>query len=1423
MKRLLAVAIALVCVLPVFAQDTRIYTIRDDDGTADEGRAQVGSPHYVCRKTLILDRDPADLQQAWIQYYMKVRPYDVETRKLYTRPVEGVTWEDLVITLNGAEVLREPLIEVGTMGWHELEVDPDLLMRGENYITITLSDRGNYFYLGIDRDNDYGRSALSKDGGETWREGWTSFKAEERDGGEYMVRLKYEAPEPPQVGFIERTGKYYGWLEMEDLFSATEVHASGFKAIEWTRGANQPSGDMVAYNQKGRVSFPLTIPADRDWKLWVRGWMDGFRNGSFTLSVDGQQVYDSSGHEFTSDTDLRFDWLDMGEVHLGEGTHTFEIETFGECGHMFDVFALTTDAGYVPDENNPLPRMTTITSLVKAPGISDLEPGLYMTEDPIPWATPLAGGPIETLWVCGDINEREIVELQQRIDMETAAVSSATNYIGGRGVFGQNLSLEQADALYDRLISQPPLDVIVLVRTRLDQVPDHAMEALLAQVQDGAGLVVVDSRREDADPTELDALLEETEPLDVSTVASPLDHRALDRPTIREYGEGRIVGLRWSLWGTVNRLDPPAHTLRYPYWEYQFGRWVKVLMAAARRDTAQVATVDVPETIAPGEQPTVTLTLEGEAAQVRPVWLAPFAEPQTLEPVPVADGAASLVLPASAEDGLYHIAMTLMSDEGDATGIASAQYRVRRETRIAEVVAECTEDGSTLVATATTEGPGGLDVRAEVVGSHDRLLGSVDAEAGGAQDIRVPLIDSHERLVELRLTVPGEDGPAQRVEKLVPRPQKVVMDDYLPYSGVWGNRECPDYVYDAYARIWEDLGIRMIQPSGIAWHSLDQGYATALPYRLTSVGNGNVDAEGVRTPCLHDPEVMAEAKEEIQRRVEGYRKLSPVLLGLGDEQSIGREEACFSEHTRAAFRDWLREQYASLDELNATWQTDFANWKDVEPSRLKQAKHRPGNLAPFLQFRKFMAHTFVEKTRTMQSWAQEGAGDTHIGGVNPWDEGWTTCTVMSQLFPVLEYGQIYPRSHDRARSWFRDPKLIGTWSGYSRPEGQIEREGWLLPTYGGTMMGWYGVGRQLGYGTLTGTLNLGERAKWISRVNHELNSGVGKLLIETEAAQEPVAILHSWPSRCAYIAALSAEEDTPADALDQRWDECEETFVRLLKKLRVPYRYVDEHQVAKGALEDYQMLVAPRAWALPQATLDAIADYATKHPVIADSGLGRYDEIGRMRDATPIEGMNVTVWDELPAPLSDETIARFRESIEAAGLSAATRFIDGDLRFWVPRRFGDATIVVAFGTGEVTLNELPAGAHLYDAREHAYLGDVTRATAQMEHGPAVIVYAEDEIEGLGVEAQGASLGEAVGYTLSLESGNDTVARVTVIGPDGEERPWYADNVRISDGAASGGFTPALNDPAGTWTIRALDIITGETAEATVEVAVRREE
>ena len=60
------------------------------------------------------------------------------------------------------------------------------------------------------------------------------------------------------------------------------------------------------------------------------------------------------------------------------------------------------------------------------------------------------------------------------------------------------------------------------------------------------------------------------------------------------------------------------------------------------------------------------------------------------------------------------------------------------------------------------------------------------------------------------------------------------------------------------------------------------------------------------------------------------------FVWFGDEQSLtgysGKAiDFCFSPHCLAAFRDFLKNRYGSLDVLNAEWETDFSSWEAVMP------------------------------------------------------------------------------------------------------------------------------------------------------------------------------------------------------------------------------------------------------------------------------------------------------------------------------------------------------------------------------------------------------------------------------------------------------------------------------------------------------------
>jgi len=1418
----------------------KVMVVRDDDGTPDEGRGHVSGPPHVALKTLNLDRAPADIARARIMYCMKHNPYDVATKTLYGAAAEGVKWSNFVVTLNGREVLRDSLIKHATEGWHEIPVDPALLARGENTVTMTLDGHGSYFYLGIDRSAPRGRSASSEDYGKTFRPNWLSFGTKQADPGEYMVRLKLWAPPPPAVGYVERNGRHYGWLELEDLFSTTRPHPQGFRALGHSAGVNQPSGGLVAYAMVGSFEAPLDLPADGQWRLWLRGWMDGFRNGAFSLSWDGKPFYASAGrHEFTSDAKLRFDWLDLGTVRLTQGRHVLGVTTTGSCGHMFDVLVLTTDPAYRPDETRALPRMTCIEPLVAPLGVSDLKPGRYMTENPIPWAKPLAGGPLRTLWVCGNINEREIVELQQRLDMTADVISSDMAYYG-KSVFGSDLDMDQGDLLYDLLVSDKRYDVVVLVRTKLDQIPNHAMAELLRRVEAGMGLIVVKSLREGDAETKLSALVKEVKPLNLSAFRAPFDLKGQAVVAWRAYGKGRILLRAYALWGAVDYLGSITmrdyDDLRFPFWEYQFGHWVKLLQRAGQRDAARFTGVAVPEVVPPGQQADMTVATEGHGGtQVGGVVWAPHQPGWTTwGPAPCAGG-ATVKLPVEVEDGLYHVEANLLNASGEVLDSAATFYRVRQPARVVEMNAAYTDEGGgqavvTLVTTNTGTATQ-LPARLEVRGARERLLAAKDLSlefaAGNAEaKVHVPVMPSWERLLEARLVVGGAGLSArQRVHRLLLRPQDAVFDDYISFTGTHENMEAPTYCWPVYSRLYDDMGMQADYPGRMFPASLYSGKATAVAYGLTHAGNcANAGPNGERVPCLHDPKVWAKEEPSLRQLAKRFAKFSPLTLGICDEVEICRyDEACFSEHTLAAFREQLRQDYGTIENLNGAWQTQFADWNAVAPWTAAQARRRPQNIAPWLEFRVFMARTILDAMVRMQRWVKEGAPAAHTGGANPIDESYTSCTILSQLYPALDYAQVYARFHDRARSWFRDRRLVGMWSGYAYDRATIERHAWMLPAYGGTLMGWFGASRKYNYRTLSNTLDIGDRGRWIGDCNRELQSGIGKLLIAAEVERESVAILSAWRSKFAYTVLRASTSPTVSTTTgwEREFDELLHGYRALLRKLRVPYRFIDEDQVARGELDRYRMLIAPQVSVLSAGAAENLAAFARQHPVIADRALGTYDEHGRRR-ATPLlnvaapGALKLSDFGERPLRVTDENLARLRQVVETAGV-APTREVDGEsIDFIVRKRLGDLSLLVVFGRGVLAVTP-PAGTTAYDARAHRLLGSAPTTLTQ-ERSPAVLAFVPQQVTGVTLTATPTvRRGRKATLDAQVQPGIATVVRLTVTGPDGKPRPWYDASVAIEDGQGRAAFRPALNDPAGEWHFTATDVISGATAAAKILV------
>lgn len=92
-------------------------------------------------------------------------------------------------------------------------------------------------------------------------------------------------------------------------------------------------------------------------------------------------------------------------------------------------------------------------------------------------------------------------------------------------------------------------------------------------------------------------------------------------------------------------------------------------------------------------------------------------------------------------------------------------------------------------------------------------------------------------------------------------------------------------------------------------------------------------------PCWHHPDARAAATrfiEAVGRQIGRYDNIA--VWNVWQELALtpyrpGHKYLCYCAHSLAAYRDWLRAKYTSLDELNARWRTGFGEWDEVEPPR----------------------------------------------------------------------------------------------------------------------------------------------------------------------------------------------------------------------------------------------------------------------------------------------------------------------------------------------------------------------------------------------------------------------------------------------------------------------------------------------------------
>jgi hypothetical protein len=392
----------------------------------------------------------------------------------------------------------------------------------------------------------------------------------------------------------------------------------------------------------------------------------------------------------------------------------------------------------------------------------------------------------------------------------------------------------------------------------------------------------------------------------------------------------------------------------------------------------------------------------------------------------------------------------------------------------------------------------------------------------------------------------------------------------------------------------------------------------------------------IRKPCLNDPAYLASAKQDIQSKIREYAAKKPLLYDLGDECSItsfaSPMDYDFSECALAAFRQWLREQYGSLDALNTEWGTSFADWEAVQPMTTYEIKDREKtgseNYAPWADHRTFMDISFAESWRKFRDWVREVDPVTPVGIEGAQMPAAFGGYDLWRLSQVLDWIEPYDIGESRAifRSFMPSAPIYATL--FEHDANLASRRLWHLLLNGDRGVIIWASSEWFDYET--SELKPKPWVAGMADLFAELRGPAGQAIMHAERDRAPIAIHYSQPSiQAGWMIDSREDGDTwprrfsSYEAVHSRITRVRSAWCRLLEDLGYQYDLVSTQQILDGtvAKRGYKALVLPESLAIGDKEAASIDGFARGGgTVIADFLPGLFDEHARRRDTGALDG-----------------------------------------------------------------------------------------------------------------------------------------------------------------------------------------------------------
>jgi protein-S-isoprenylcysteine O-methyltransferase Ste14 len=464
----------------------------------------------------------------------------------------------------------------------------------------------------------------------------------------------------------------------------------------------------------------------------------------------------------------------------------------------------------------------------------------------------------------------------------------------------------------------------------------------------------------------------------------------------------------------------------------------------------------------------------------------------------------------------------------------------------------------------------------------------------------------------------------------------------------------------------------------------------------------------VREYCLDDPQWRAWACDQMRAVARRHKDRQPFAYDIRDELSVTISanpfDYCFCPTTLAAFRTWLKTQYADLAALNRQWETQFATWDGVLPFSTDEIKARQkrgnNNFAPWCDFRTYMDISLASALAVIRRAAREidprtpvGIEGTQMpnafGGYDLW-----------RLSQVLDWVEPYDIAGARAIfGSFMPGKLFLSTIGESDTN-KARRRLWHLLLEGdrGCIVWW----SEDCFDWKSPDLALTPKGQALAPVFKELTGPLARLFLRAERLYDPVTIHYSQPSiQVDWLLESVPDGNTWVrrfSSYEAQHNQMAKDRVRCLQQLREA-GFTPRFATTPPAGQTF-LMVGSRA--MSDAEIKALP--ATKP--FADTAPGIFDEHGTPRASPPtvplVTNWTVAVKHLVPEVRVTPSAAVYRYRLGNARLLAFERSAN--------QQMGEDLKVAGGEAGAPTSStaQLTQPTHIYDLRTGKYLGHTDR-------------------------------------------------------------------------------------------------------------------